>query len=60
MSCVFNSARSRIWLIWTAVGPDTKTGLCLAIGSRGFRRHHQAVLCERVLEWMRRRRCTAG
>ena len=20
MSCVFNSARSRIWLIWTAVG----------------------------------------
>ena len=29
MSCVFNSARSRIWLIWTAVPSATS-----ALGSR--------------------------
>ena len=31
MSCVFNSARSRIWLIWTAVGENMKLERLLLI-----------------------------
>ena len=41
MSCVFNSARSRIWLIWTAVGwDDTLSNLAQEL----------SVLLERALE----------
>ena len=37
MSCVFNSARSRIWLIWTAVSPDTNFGVADGVDKqRGY------------------------